>query len=144
MNKSTRQAQWDQVFLRHATDVSNMSYAVRLKVGAVAVRDRRVIAIGYNGTPAGEHNMCEIFDGQGNLVTKPNVVHAEANLIKFSKENNIDLQGCILYITHSPCPSCGHLVIDAGFNEVVFGKHYRIISDLSKLTAAGILVREYN
>lgn len=130
--------------MRFATDVSNMSYAIRLKVGAVAVRDRRVIAIGYNGTPSGEDNRCENLAIDGTLVTRANVVHAEVNLIKFAQENHIDLTGCTLYITHSPCPNCGPKVIEAGFVEVVFGKHYRIVSDLSKLTENGIIVREWN
>ena len=146
MTNQIRLSLWDRLFMRFATDVSNMSHAIRLNVGAVAVRDKRVIAIGYNDTPSGEDNCCEIIDKTnfGKLITKTNVVHAEANLIKYAKENNIDLYGCTLYITHSPCPSCGQLVIDTGFSEVVFGKHYRIVSDLSKLTEAGINVREYN
>jgi len=160
-----RAKQWDKLFMRFALDVAEMSRAERLKVGAVAVRDRRVIAIGYNGTPPGEDNCCEEFVRETThhmspeydvhavrqwregkmwvLKTKPNVIHAEDNLIRFSEENNIDLHGCTLYITHSPCPLCGDKVINAGFKEVVYEKHYRIVTDLPELTKAGIFVRQW-
>jgi len=144
MDKLIRQNQWDQLFMFFSSDVANMSHAIRLKVGAVAVRDKRVIAIGYNGTPPGESNVCEELDELGNLKTKSNVIHAEANLIRFAKEHNINLTGCKLYLTHSPCPNCGQLLIEAGITEVMFGKHYRITKDLSKLTEAGLIVSEYN
>lgn len=154
-----RNAQWDALFMKFATDVAEMSRAVRLKVGAVAVRDLRVIAIGFNGTPKGEDNCCEELVEELNTVsvsmqhdynpsehrewidskmyvlkTKPNVVHAEDNLIQFAEEHNIDLQGCTLYITHSPCPPCAEKIIAAGFDEIVFEKHYRVKSQLSGIT----------
>lgn len=163
-NKITsRPEMWDALFMRFAADVANMSWARRLKVGAVAVRDLRVIAIGFNGTPKGEDNCCEELveeldtvttsmqcnynpsehrewiDGRMYVLkTKPNVVHAEDNLIQFAKEHDIDLRGCTLYITHSPCPTCGIKIIDAGFTEVVFEKYYRVESKLE-----GILVRQW-
>jgi dCMP deaminase len=134
---------WDALFMRFASDVANMSYAKRLKVGAVAVRDKRVIAIGYNGTPSGEDKCCEeVINGA--LVTKSNVVHAEANLIKYAKTHNIDLVGCTLYITHSPCQNCGHLVMDAQFVEVIYGKPYRDTTILLEIEAIGIKVNEWN
>lgn len=134
--------------MKFAHDVAKMSWAMRLKVGAVAARDRRVIALGYNGTPAGEDNCCEdwVTDPETGLlvsVTKPNVIHAESNLINFSKENNIDLNGCTLYITHSPCAGCGDKIIEAGFKEVIFGTHYRIVSNLHFLSEAGVKVRQW-
>lgn len=146
MEIQNRSIQWDALFMRFASDVANMSYAKRLKVGAVAVRDNRVIAIGYNGTASGEDNCCEIVDKTnfGILVTKSNVIHAEANLIKYAKIHNIDLIGCTLYITHSPCQNCGHLVMDAQFVEVIYGKPYRDTTVLLEIEAIGIKVREWN
>ena len=139
-----RDFQWHQLFMRFATDVGNMSTAIRLKLGAVAVKERRVIAIGYNGTPPGHDNSCEITDDFGNLVTKPNVIHAEDNLIRFAKERNIDLCGCTLYVTHSPCPNCCDLIRSAGFKEVIYGKPYRIMSGLTALRESRIMVTEWN
>ena len=141
----TRNGQWDQLFMRFANDVANMSSAKRLKVGAVAVRDRRVIAIGYNGTPPGEDNCCEYVNSDGELVTKDSVIHAEANLIKFSGENGIDLKHCVLYITHSPCPLCAVKIYEAGFSEIVYGKQFRDTSALKRMSdVLGIKVREWN
>lgn len=161
----SRQTQWDSLFIKFAADVANMSHAVRLKVGAVAVRDKRVIAIGYNGTPSGEDNCCEElvpYNGDGMepdydvhahrewrdgkswvSVTKSNVIHAEDNLIRFANKNSINLGDCTLYITHSPCPPCGYKIIGAGFKRIVFEKYYRIVSDLSMLEKIGIKVEQW-
>jgi len=136
----TRQQQWDKLFLKFAHDVSQMSRATRLQVGAVAVKDRRVICIGYNGTPEGEDNCCEFTDDYGNLVTKPNVVHAEDNLIQFAQRHGISLEGCTLYITHCPCPNCCKRIVRAKFNRVVFSHVYQDMSGLYSLLDKGILV----
>lgn len=144
MKNTNRDRQWDSLFMVFARDVGEMSYGVRLRVGAVAVRDRRVIAIGYNGTPQGEDNCCEIQDEYGNLTTKSTVIHAEANLAKYAEENHIDLAGCTLYVTHSPCRNCGGLIISKDFKEVVYGKQYRDISILGELIKEGIVCREFN
>lgn len=163
--EDSRDRQWHALFMRFAQDVAQMSRAIRLKVGAVAVRDRRVIAIGYNGTPEGEDNCCEelvITDKNGIeddydvsayreyrdgenwvLQTKLNVIHAEDNLIRYADKHSIDLNGCTLYITHSPCPACGEKIIANGFKEVVFEKHYRVVTDLHFLIDKGIEVRQW-
>ena len=136
----TRQQQWDRLFLKFAKDVSQMSRATRLQVGAVAVKDRRVVCIGYNGTPEGEDNCCEFTDNFGNLVTKPNVIHAEDNLIRFSKGLGVTLVGCTLYLTHSPCMGCCKLILGSGFSRVVFSIPYRDTVCLLQLEARGISV----
>lgn len=156
----SRATQWDNLFMHWADTVAQMSYAVRLKVGCVAVRDRRVIALGYNGTPANEDNSCEelvesnqtddtkfmVWKDNKNwkLITKPNVIHAEDNLIRFSKENNIELTGCTLYITHSPCAQCCDKIIDAKINRIVYKTHYRDISGLTKLRDNNIIIDIHN
>lgn len=166
-----RNDQWDELFAGFASDVSKMSRAVRLKVGAVAVRDCRVIAIGFNGTPKGEDNCCEdkvYYDNHDpyhnpndfpeseelnpsrndgmvkryKLVTKSNVVHAEDNLIQFAKEHSIDLNGCTLYITHSPCYQCTKKILDNGFKEVVYKMLFRETAHLSDFNHA-VKVRQW-
>lgn len=154
-----RLREWDILFMNFAHEVAKMSRAKRLNVGAVAVRDRRVIAIGYNGTPPGDDNCCEelveltipfedvpkgelvIWEKGRNwiLKTKPNVIHAEDNLIKFSKENNINLSGCTLYMTHSPCPVCCAKIKDAGFIEIVYDEDFRDTSGLLALKETCII-----
>lgn len=136
----TRQQQWDKLFLKFAHDVSQMSRAERLKVGAVAVKDRRVICIGYNGTPEGENNCCEFTDDYGTLITKPNVIHAEDNLIRFAQRHGISLEGCTLYITHCPCPNCCKHIVRAKFSRVVFSYIYKDMTGLPTLLDEGILV----
>lgn len=135
-----RQQQWDKLFLKFAHDVSQMSRATRLQVGAVAVKDRRVICIGYNGTPEGADNCCEFMDDYGTLVTKSNVVHAEDNLIRFATKERTYLEGCTLYITHCPCPNCCELIVKAGFSRVVFSHFYRDTSGVNNLLDKGIIV----
>lgn len=145
MNKIEREEQWHQLFMRFAGDVGNMSRARRLKVGAVAVKDRRVVAIGYNGTPPGADNNCEDELPDGSLVSKENVIHAEDNLIRFAEANDISLYDCTLYITHSPCPHCCEKISKAGFSKVVFGKQFRDMSGLQALeNDKGVEVYEWN
>ena len=107
-----------------AYTTSRLSNARRLKVGCVAVLDRRIICCGYNGTAPGEDNNCETELPDGTLVTKPNVFHAEVNLVRFSKEHNISLYGCSLYITHEPCEPCGLELVKAGIQEVIADNAY--------------------
>lgn len=113
-------------FMDVAKRTAELSYARRLKVGSVAVRDRRIIACGYNGTPPGEDNNCEITLPSGGLKTKDSVVHSEVNLIRFAKSQSIDLSGCTLYITHRPCFNCSNEIFEAGFDEVIFDIEYEL------------------
>ena len=110
------------------------SYCERRKVGALIVKDRMIISDGYNGTPAGFENVCE----DGNNVTKPYVLHAEANAItKVAKSaNNCD--GSTLYVTASPCIECAKLIIQAGIRRVVYSDSYRLEDGLDLLRKVGI------
>lgn len=111
-------------FMDVARRTAELSNARRLKVGCVATRDRRIICCGYNGTAPGEDNNCEIEMPDGGLVTKPNVFHAEVNMINFAKEHSISLLDCSMYITHEPCKPCTMKVIDAGIVEVIADVEY--------------------
>ncbi len=115
-------------------ETAKLSYAKRLKVGAVAVKDRRIICVGFNGTPPGEDNCCE----DEHNVTKPNVIHAEDNLIRFANSNNIHIKDCDIYITHSPCINCAKLIHDSGFAKVYFSEYYRSSDGLDFLKSVGI------
>jgi dCMP deaminase len=114
------------------------SYCVRRQVGALIVKDRMIISDGYNGTPSGFENICEDEDG----LTKPYVLHAEANAItKVAKSNNSS-EGATLYITDSPCMECAKLIIQAGIVRVVYDKKYRITEGLDLLERVGIKVEQ--
>lgn len=112
------------------------SYSTRLQVGALLVKDRMIISDGYNGTPSGFENVCEDENG----VTKPYVLHAEANAItKVAKSNNSS-DGATLYITASPCMECSKLIIQSGIQRVVYRDEYRLDDGIKLLKRAGITV----
>ena len=109
------------------------SYCIRRKVGALVVKDKMIISDGYNGTPSGFENVCEDENG----VTKPYVLHAEANAItKVAKSGNSS-EGATLYVTASPCVECAKLIIQAGIRRVVYTDAYRLTDGVDLLRRAG-------
>ena len=135
MPDNGKQAKLDQRYLAMARIWSLNSYCVRRQVGALMVKDKMIISDGYNGTPSGFENVCE--DGD---VTKPYVLHAEANAIsKVAKSNNSSM-GATLYITASPCIECAKLIIQAGISRVVYSEEYRSSEGVDLLRRAGVKV----
>lgn len=124
----------DRRYLRMAAIWAENSYCRRRKVGAIIVKDRMIISDGYNGTPAGFENVCEDDTG----VTKPYVLHAEANAITKVARSNNSSEGGTLYVTASPCVECAKLIIQAGIRRVVFKELYRITDGVDLLRRAGI------
>ena len=124
---------FDHSYLEMAQIWAQNSYCKRRKVGALLVKDRMIISDGYNGTPSGFENICE-EDG----VTKPYVLHAEANAItKVAKSGNSS-EGATLYVTASPCLECSKLIIQSGIKRVVYRDEYRITDGIDLLRRAGI------
>lgn len=117
------------------------SYAQRLKVGSIVVKDRTIISDGYNGSPQGFNNRCEdLVDGK--LVTKREVLHAEANAItKLSRSNNSS-EGATIYITASPCIDCAKLIIQAGITRAVYSEQWGNSEGIQLLKKAGIEVEQ--
>ena len=114
------------------------SYCKRRQVGALLVKDRMIISDGYNGTPAGFENNCEDADG----VTRPYVLHAEANAItKVAKSGNSS-SGATLYVTTAPCLECAKLIIQAGVRRVVYRDEYRLTDGIDLLRTAGVEVEQ--
>ena len=114
------------------------SDCTRRQVGALLVKDNMIISDGYNGTPAGFENICEDENG----VTKPYVLHAEANAItKVAKSGNNSC-GATLYVTASPCLECSKLIIQAGIRRVVYKDEYRLTDGVDLLRRAGIEVEK--
>lgn len=117
---------------------ANNSYCKRRKVGALIVKDNMIISDGYNGTPSGFENVCEDENG----VTKPYVLHAEANAItKVAKSGNSSLNAT-LYVTAAPCLECSKLIIQAGIRRVVYRDEYRLTDGIDLLRTAGIEVEK--
>ena len=129
---------FDKAYLEMATVWARNSYCKRRQVGALIVKDRMIISDGYNGTPSGFENVCEDENG----VTKPYVLHAEANAItKVAKSGNSS-EGATLYVTASPCVERAKLIIQAGIRRVVYKDSYRLNDGIELLQRAGIEVEQ--
>ena len=129
---------FDHRYLEMAEVWARNSYCKRRQVGALIVKDRMIISDGYNGTPSGFENICEDENG----VTKPYVLHAEANAItKVAKSGNSS-QGATLYVTASPCLECSKLIIQSGIKRVVYKDEYRLTDGIDLLRRAGVEVEK--
>jgi dCMP deaminase len=122
-----------------AIETSKLSYANRLKVGAIVVKDKRIILCGYNGTPEGFSNQCE----DENNKTVNEVLHAEENLILYAAKSGISLKGSELFITHSPCINCSKLIYGSGIYQINFLDHYRSNEGILFLEKIGIKCNQY-
>ena len=131
-----KQRKFDERYLEMAHIWSKNSYCQRRQVGALVVKDGMIISDGYNGTPSGFENICEDDNG----VTKPYVLHAEANAITKLARSNNNSEGATIYITASPCIECAKLIIQSGIRRVVYGENYRLTDGIDLLRRAGIEV----
>ena len=131
-----KQLTLDRRYIRMATIWAENSYCTRRQVGALIVKNQRIISDGYNGTPAGFENICE----DENNVTKPYVLHAEANAITKIARSNNSSEGATLYVTASPCIECAKLIIQAGIKRVVYSEKYRLEDGIELLKRANIEV----
>lgn len=131
---SDKQETLDKRYLRMSTIWAENSYCARRKVGAIIVKNQMIISDGYNGTPSGFENICEDENG----ITKPYVLHAEANAISKVARSNNSSDGATLYVTASPCLECAKLIIQSGIRRVVYNELYRITDGIDLLRRAGI------
>lgn len=133
---NSKQRLLDQRYMRMARIWAENSYCKRRKVGALLVKDKMIISDGYNGTPSGFENNCE----DENNMSKPYVLHAEANAITKVARSHNSSEGATLYVTASPCMECAKLIIQSGIKRVVYGEEYRIMDGVELLERAGIEV----
>ena len=131
-----KQDKLDERYLRMVRIWAENSYCKRRQVGALVVKDKMIISDGYNGTPSGFENVCEDANG----ITKPYVLHAEANAITKLARSGNNSDGSTLYVTASPCIECAKLIIQAGIRRVVYGEKYRLTDGIDLLKRAGIEV----
>jgi dCMP deaminase len=124
---------WHNTYIEIAETISKHSKAERKKVGAVLVKNNRIISIGYNGTPSGFDNACE-----ENGITKKEVIHAESNCITKCARSNESSDGSSLYVTLSPCMECSKLIIQSGIKEVFYKEEYRDTDGIKLLNKANI------
>lgn len=131
-----KQYELDLRYLRMAYIWAENSYCTRRKVGALIVKDNMIISDGFNGTPSGFENICE--DEYG--ITKPYVLHAEANAITKVAGSTNNCSGATIYVTASPCLECAKLIIQCHIKKVVYAEEYRIKDGIELLKRAGIEV----
>ncbi len=115
---------------------AELSYATKLKVGAIAVKNDRIISIGYNGTPHNWSNVCEDQNG----VTYPYVSHAEENLIAKLCKSHESSEGASVFITDSPCMNCSKILYNAGVTSVYYKREYRLTDGIDFLKKCGVNV----
>ena len=145
-----------ETFMKIAYNISEESKAIRRKVGSLIVKDNNIIAVGYNGTPSGFDNNCETLVPTGyvdekscelnkermELVTKPEVLHAESNAIAKCARSVNSSEGADLYTTTSPCLDCSKLIIQAGIKRVYYCEAYKDWNGIYLLLKAGISVEQ--
>jgi len=140
-------------YMTTAETFAELSHARRLHVGAIVVKDDRIISIGYNGMPAGWDNNCESEEtefnlvtktrtGTGKLTTRPEVLHAETNAIAKLAKSNESGMGATMFITHAPCLDCAKLIYQSGIGHVLYRDAYRDTSGVTFLEKSGIEVTQ--
>jgi len=128
-------------FCKIAENTAELSYAKRLKVGSIIVKNNRILSIGYNGTPSGWNNECEHTIDTGTNVyyeTKPEVIHAEANALMKLTVSTESSMGATMFCTHAPCLHCAKLIYQAGIENLFYINDYRSEEGLDFLKKAGV------
>ncbi|MBQ0021769.1 MAG: dCMP deaminase family protein [Prevotellaceae bacterium] len=138
--KEIKQLNLDKRYVRMARIWAENSYCQRRQVGAIVVKNKMIISDGYNGTPEGFENVCE----DEYNVTKPYVLHAEANAITKLARSHNSSEGATMYVTASPCIECAKLIIQAGIRRVVYSEKYRLEDGINLLKRANIQVDYIN
>ena len=124
MTREKPRASWDEYFMNIAREVATRSTCDRKHVGAVIVRDKSILATGYNGSIRGLPHC----DEDGHLMEEGHcvrTVHAEANAIVQAAKNGVRIDGSGIYVTASPCWGCFRLIANAGIGRIIFGEFYR-------------------
>lgn len=134
-----KQEKYDRAYLKMAQEWAKLSHCTRKKVGALIVKDRMIISDGYNGTPSGFDNSCEIDNK-----TKWEVLHAEANAILKCAKHGTSCNESTLYLTLSPCKECSKLIHQSGIKRVVFIEKYKDTTGIDFLKKAKVEVIEFD
>jgi dCMP deaminase len=135
-------------YMKLAELTSTLSSAVKLKVGSVIVRNNQILATGYNGTPSGWDNQCEleiwnVHDGSSELKTKSEVIHSESNAILKVARSTESSDGATMFCTHAPCIDCAKLIYQSGINTLYYRDTYRNDNGIKFLLRGGVDVNQY-
>lgn len=138
-----------EVYFNIAKEIAALSYAERLKVGAIAVKNGNILSFGFNGTPYGWENICEelILESNDNesfsrLRTKPETIHAEQNLIYKLAKSGEKSEGAVIFCTHAPCLECAKGIIMSGITSFYYESEYRSNDGLEFLKKCGVEVEK--
>lgn len=142
-----------KAYMKTAETFAELSHARRLHVGAIVVKDDRIISIGYNGMPAGWDNNCEdesveLYSGYEGAIhrtvlkTKPEVLHAETNALAKLAKSTESGDGATMFITHSPCLDCAKLIYQSGIGSVYYRNNYRNEDGIEFLKKSGVTVEK--
>jgi dCMP deaminase len=119
-----RRPAFDEIYMKLAEDLALRSHCVKAQVGAVLVKDTRIVSLGYNGPPAGTHNCDEEWpetgcprDSKGSCSL---ALHAEQNAILYAVKNGVNLEGTMLYVTMAPCIACARVILTVGIKKVLY------------------------
>jgi len=144
---------FDHIFMNLATDLAKRSHCVKAQVGAVLVKDTRIISIGYNGPPAHTHNCDEEWPGVGcprdSKGSCSLALHAEQNAILYATKSNATLDGSTVYVTLAPCIACARVIYTVGIKKVIYLNSYAEMKGLPTeegvdfLTKFGVEVIKY-
>jgi dCMP deaminase len=141
--RKDKQLKLDKLYMKIAQEYSELSHAVRAKVGAVAVTANGILLGGYNGTPPDYENSCEIYDEHlDKLVTKDSVIHAEMNCILKGAREGVSLVNATIYTTLSPCERCSAMLHAVGIRRLVYRDLYTNDKSLTKLKTYGMIIEK--
>jgi dCMP deaminase len=142
VTQDSERPSWDEYFMQITLQVARRSTCPRAAVGAVIVREKRILTTGYNGSPQGLPHCTEV----GCLMVNGHCVrtlHAEQNAIIQGALHGVDVSGSTLYVTHQPCLNCAKMIINAGIRRVVYAGRYH--DDIARgfLEEAGVEIFEH-
>lgn len=142
---------WDKRFMRLTVEVGSWASCIRRKVGAVIVREKRVMTTGYNGAPVGVASCVERGECLRNQLDIPSgtraemcyAAHAEQNAIIQAARYGIDINGSTLYCTHQPCVICAKMIINSGIKRVVYQEGYPDEFSVRLFQEAGVILEKF-
>lgn len=141
VEQSSIKPKMKRAFMDIAKRFASLSTAKRLQVGAIVVKDDRIVSIGYNGMPSGWDNNCEHVVA-GELKTRPEVLHAEANAITKLAKSHESGNNAAIFVTHSPCIECAKLIYQSGINRIYYETDYRSNDGILFLRQCNLIVEK--
>ncbi len=128
--------EFDDIYMELAVKIAQRSHCIKRHVGAVLAKETRIVSLGYNGPPAGTHNCDEEYPETGCALDSKGscslAIHAEQNAILYAAKNKVNIKGCTLYVSLSPCLSCARIIYSMGINRVVYLNSYATYKGLDK------------